>query len=425
MTDYYTDPTNGSNTNRGTSPDTAFADLRPFESDVTLTAGDTVTLSGGVYDYDSALDLSGITGAAEAPVVIEAATGESPVFDFSASSGQGVVLDNSQYTSLRGVEVRHADVNNVRIFGNESGGSGSQNAVDVVVENCEIHGHGVGGSHGNGVIVAYGADGVVVRGCELYDGKSGGNSDGFHAAVDARNTLLEDCWIHHNSDDGIDTFGGHTHDPDNPATFRRVVCYRNGTDLSGSVTGNGVGFKFGDCNRRAGGHRLEHCVAFENRDRGIGNPCIDEGLTLYNCSAVNNGKQNIYLSEESADHEIANCIAQGGDGWDLKLEGAKSVKACNWDESSRGDFNSATELSFQSTDPSSGDFLRHPVGSPAIDAGIDVGLSYEGSAPDWGAYESDGASGDGDTSPVVRVYDGSGWRQPTVKYYDGSGFIPL
>ena len=37
------------------------------------------------------------------------------------------------------------------------------------------------------------------------------------------------------------------------------------------------------------------------------------------------------------------------------------------------------------------DGLRLQSGSPAIDAGVDVGLPYSGSAPDIGAYEYGGS----------------------------------
>ena len=44
-------------------------------------------------------------------------------------------------------------------------------------------------------------------------------------------------------------------------------------------------------------------------------------------------------------------------------------------------------LSFVSTDPNSPDFFKLPAGSPAIDAGVDMGLPYYGAAPDLGAVE--------------------------------------
>ncbi|MEJ2637046.1 MAG: FlgD immunoglobulin-like domain containing protein, partial [Calditrichia bacterium] len=43
-------------------------------------------------------------------------------------------------------------------------------------------------------------------------------------------------------------------------------------------------------------------------------------------------------------------------------------------------------------DGANGDY-RLLAGSPAIDAGVDVGLPYEGAAPDMGAYEGEGITG--------------------------------
>ena len=42
---------------------------------------------------------------------------------------------------------------------------------------------------------------------------------------------------------------------------------------------------------------------------------------------------------------------------------------------------------FISEDPGSPDFLHLSPDSPAVDAGVDVGLQFNGSAPDLGAFE--------------------------------------
>lgn len=416
MTDYYVS-TNGANSNSG-SLDNPFADLRVFESDIELSAGDTIHIRGGEYGYSSSVDLSELTGTDISPITFQAYKNESPVLDFSGSGGHGLVLNFSQYVTLRGLEIRHADKHNIKAFGNESGNDGPQNVVGLQIESCEIHGHGRGGSHGNGVTVAYGADGTVVRSCELYDGKSGGNSDGFHAALDARNTVVENTICHHNSDDGVDTFGGHAHDPDNPATFRRVICHNNGTDLSGNSTGDGWGFKFGDQDRRAGGHTFERCVAFNNLKAGFGTFSVDVPVTLAHCSAIDTQQgKNIILTGTT--HEIDNTLAHGGEDWDVRLGPDVSAEGVNWDQSKSGNFNTEGPISFRSRDPNNTDnFLRLPSDSPHIDAGVDVGMNYNGSAPDLGAYEYDG-----DDSATLLVYDGANWRQGTLKYYNGSEYV--
>lgn len=388
--DYYVDPNGGSNANDGRSAGAAFADLRPFESDVSPPPGTSIRLKGGVHRYSKALNLAGMTGTAQSPIRIEAAPGEQPVFDFTASQGHGLLLDYARHVTLRGVEIKNADKHNVRVIGNRSGNSGPQNARGVTIVDCEIHGHGAGRSFGHAILVAFGANRTIIRGCELYNGRSGGNSDGIHLSNNARNTLIERTVCHHNSDDGIDFGAGAAHDPNNPATLRRVVCYRNGTDLSGTASGDGSGFKTGNCDGPAGGHQFIRCVAFDNKSRGIGGPCTDVPLQIYNCTAVGNRTININAATETA-HRIVNCISLDGGDWDLILSEGSVVRNCNWDDSLRGKFNveksETTEVNFRSTNPDSDQFLRLADGCPAIDAGAQIEVEYTGSAPDLGAYE--------------------------------------
>jgi len=388
--DYYVDIESGDNANVGRSNGGPFADLRPFESDVTLEPGDRVVVRGGVYEHESEIDLSEITGTADSPVVFEPYRFEDPVLDFSANRGHGITLDRAQHVVLRGLEIRHADRHNVRVRGAKSTNSGSQNAVGVVIENCEIHGHGTGSEFGDGIFTGGGADRTTIRGCELYDGKSGGNSDGLHLSDDSRNTVVERTVCHNNSDDGVDFGARAAHDADHPATLRNVLCYRNGSDISGTATGDGVGIKTGNCDQPAGGHKLVRCVAFENENRGIGGPCTDVPLTLHNCTAVQNRNSNIFVTANAA-HEVVNCISQGSDGWDLVLSPETTVKHCNWDDSLRERFNAddgnGVEVPFQSMKPESAEFLRPAKHSRAFDTGVKVGIEYLGDAPDWGAFE--------------------------------------
>lgn len=288
------------------------------------------------------------------------------------------------------MEIRHADEHNVRIHGEEFGRVGTQNAVGVVVKDCVIHGHGAGGDFGHGVLAAFGADRTVVRRCEIYGGKSGGNSDGLNLSHDSRNTIVERTTCHHNSDDGVDFGAGAPHDPENPARLKRVVCYRNGSNRSGTATGDGTGFKTGDCDLPAGGHEFVRCVAFDNDGRGFGGPCTDVPVVLYNCTAVGNRLTNVHLTNNAA-HEVVNCIAQESETRDIHLSQDTVVRSCNWDESLRGRFNAAdgdgVEVRFQGHEPGSNGFLQPWRFSVAVDAGVNVGLWYTGDAPDWGAFE--------------------------------------
>jgi len=387
--DYHVDPDNGDNANANSPVGGPLADLRPFESTVQLGSDDTVAVRGGVYRHDAELDLTETTGADGSPVVIEPYRNETPVLDFGPSDGSGLVLDRSQHVTIRGLEIGHADEHNVQIRGNGSDET-AQNAVGVTIEDCEIHGHGAGGEFGHGVFTAFGAERTVVRRCEVYDGMSGGNSDGLHLSDGSRNTVVERTTCHHNSDDGVDFGAGAPHDPEHPGRLRRVVCYRNGSNRSGTAEGDGTGFKTGDCDRPAGGHRLVRCVAFDNEGRGFAGPCTDVPLSIYNCTAVENTLTNVHVTGNAA-HEVVNCLAQGSETLDLRLSSETSVRHCNWDESLRGRFQATDgdgrEVRFKGRDPQRGGFLHPRANSAAIDAGARIGLEYIGDAPDWGAFE--------------------------------------
>jgi len=202
---------------------------------------------------------------------------------------------------------------------------------------------------------------------------------------------VERTICHHNSDDGVDFGADASHDPDRPATFYRVICYRNGTDLSGSITGDGTGFKTGDCEARAGGHKFVRCVAFDNDARGFGGPCTDVPLILHNCTATKNRIANIHVTSHAA-HTVVNCISQGATDWDLILSEQTDVSNCNWDESLRRKFDAdngdGVEVKFRGTNPRTTEFLRLQKFSPGIDVGADINVAYNGIAPDWGAFEA-------------------------------------
>ena len=51
------------------------------------------------------------------------------------------------------------------------------------------------------------------------------------------------------------------------------------------------------------------------------------------------------------------------------------------------------------------DLLRLATGSSLIDAGVDVGLPYNGSAPDLGAFETEGVTNNSDENLVINEFE--------------------
>lgn len=81
-------------------------------------------------------------------------------------------------------------------------------------------------------------------------------------------------------------------------------------------------------------------------------------------------------------------------------------------------------LSFVSTDPNSPDFFKLPAGSPAIDAGVDMGLPYYGTAPDLGAVEYiPSAYATGSIKDALGQADGSVIKLSNVVVTVGNGTL--
>jgi hypothetical protein len=412
MTDYYL-ATDGSDSNSGTR-DQPFGSLQTLLS--TLSAGDTGYVRGGTYyptGYNDGSDQQGSDGS---PITLQAYEGEDVVFDFSNGSYGGMRLWSCSYWELRDFEIRSAPSYGLYLFGGTE---------FCTIENVTVDGSG-GDSNTSGVgINLYNAPDTTIRNCvsrNNYDPSSGGgNADGF-AAESSPRTVIEDCVSHGNSDDGFDLWKAENE------TLRRCVAYGNGYDPDGNEAGDGNGFKLGG-GATSGGHRVERCVSYRNAQRGFHYNEADIPVEVYNCTAWDNPR-NFWFAE--VQHVLRNNISAQGE---VALGSAVDHAYNSWNLG-------ISSPAFASTDPASSDFLRLTSDSPAVDAGTDVGLSFEGEAPDLGAYETSsdsGGGGGGTGSPTLSVatadgtfqggtvnyYDGSAWTQPRVAYYDGSSWVDV
>jgi len=192
---------------------------------------------------------------------------------------------------------------------------------------------------------------------------------------------VDGCVARGNSDDGIDLW------ETTGATVRRCWSYDNGYDPDGNAAGDGDGFKLGGGDE-SGDNVVRRCVAFNNRVRGFDDNGASRPLTLYNCTAWRNpvdfrlGCRFDVADPACPAHRLRNNLHAGGD---LQLSPFVDSAANSWDLG-------IDEPGFASTDRDDTDFLHLSAGSPAVDAGVDVGLSYRGDAPDLGAFEFDPSS---------------------------------
>jgi hypothetical protein len=171
-------------------------------------------------------------------------------------------------------------------------------------------------------------------------------------------------------------------------------AFRNGINLwnVSSFAGNGNGFKLGG-NATVARNHITQSVAFGNPSKGfdqnnnaggitaINNTSFKNGINFGFCSAVKSGEKHVFRNNVSvsASQDICNADSKNNT-WNTGLA------------ASTADFESI-DLSL-ATAPRNPDgtlpsnkLFRLASGSKLINAGVNAGLPYQGSAPDLGAFE--------------------------------------
>jgi hypothetical protein len=382
---YYVDSVKGNDNNTGTI-DAPFRTLTKGIS--TLSSNGTLYVRAGTYPMGSKQTLSK-NGTATNTLKIWAYQNEKVIVDFAPSSSTDGFSISGSYYHLKGLDVKSAKHNGINI-------SGSNN----IIENCTTRENGNTGLHLTGS-TAPGPSNNLILNCDSYynfDSPAGGNADGFSAkwTVGSGN-VFKGCRSWNNSDDGWDLWMC-----TGIITIDSCITFRNGVDIwhTGSVNGNGNGFKLGGSNV-ATPNTVRNCIAFDNA--GNGGKGFDEnnnlaGQTIYNCTSFRNKGANFSFPNTSitGQHLIKNCIS---------FQGTTSIINAVLEKNSWQGFT-VTAADFLSIDTSVVTAARNPDGSlpksnffrlsstsSMIDAGVDVGLPYNGKAPDLGAFETQGATG--------------------------------
>ena len=397
-TNYYV-ATNGSDSNPGTIS-------QPFATwqkgvDV-ANAGDVVYIRGGVY-YTSGISqstgycgvfLQNKNGTSSNPISIVAYQGEQPILDCSGMTEDGVMhlgmsIESCSYLYLKGLEIRYVSAAN----GNISIGISFFNTTNSTFEALASHGNdGPGfGVDGDNNLFIY---------CDAYDNydiqQGGENADGFIFGKNTARTTntLKDCRSWHNSDDGFDTFGN-----EGTIIYSRCWSFNNGY----GANGDGDGFKLGAtylAPLSTPQKVLTNCLAENNLGRGFdqseGNVLID----LYNNTSYNNKSQGFFFGDGgNLALIIKNNISYDNASPDI-FQSNMVLSNNSWQNNlvvTDADFITLSDAGIDGSRNSDGtlpdiNFLHLAAGSDLIDAGTDVGLPYNGSAPDLGYFESGSAT---------------------------------
>ncbi len=366
-------------------------------------AGDTVFLGEGIYDCADTIRLDR-SGTQEHPITLRAYRDEEVVLDFRrvGSGDRGINL-KGDYWHIKSLYIQHAGDNGVIVYG-------SHNVLEQLVtrENGD-----------SGLQLHTGAAYNLVLNCDSYlnydPGNHGENADGFAAkfSLGEGNTFVG-CRSWSNSDDGYDFW-----EAGSGVIVDGCWAFRNGVNVWSDTlyAGDGNGFKLGHGN---GGHVLLSCVAYDHPHHGIDVNGNLTGVLVCNCSCAMNGGQEFYFDEHSDAHVLRNNVSYPGS---VVVYAEIDDKCNSWNGFTVDDRD------FASLDPNGIDgprrtdgglpglsFLRLASTSSLIDAGVDVDLPFQGTAPDLGAFERL----DGDCEPDGDI-DGADLQCLTSNWLNASG----
>lgn len=258
-----------------------------------ISAGGTIYLRGGTYNYASTVTVpAGTDGTAAAPTTLSAYPGEKPVLDFSAqtesSANRGVQLFAS-YWHLYGLTVQHAGDNGVYV-------GGSHNVIERTVT---AYNHDTGLQLGRISSTTpssqWPSDNLVVS-SESHDNadSDGEDADGFAAKLTTGtgNVFRYDV-SHHNIDDGWDLYTKTDTGAIGPVTIEYSLSYGNGTLSDGTVNDNGDrnGYKLGG-DGIAVDHVVRHDIAYGNGHHGFTYNSNPGTLTVSDNVGIDNAERN-------------------------------------------------------------------------------------------------------------------------------------
>jgi hypothetical protein len=354
------------------------------------TAGENIYIREGTYTFSSNINISK-NGDASNLISLLAHPDSStrPKFDFSSmsenSSNRGISLEGN-YWYIKGIDVYGAGDNGMFIKGSNN-----------LIEHCTFsENKDTGLQIGNG-----GSNNTILNCDSFYNADSSlENADGFACKLDAgTGNKFKGCRAWNNLDDGWD---GYLRGNDNiTTTYENCWAFNNGYLKDGSVgAGDGNGFKTGGSDDKLLKHNAvyKNCIAAGNIYDGFDHNSNKGNVEIYNCAAYKNGRNINFSSSNIANAlTIKNTFSFSGGSNDSYRASTLDLTNNGWQNgitTNASDFSSINiDLLSNPRDEDGNlpivDFLRLVSGSDLIDAGIDVGLSYNGSAPDIGAFEKE------------------------------------
>ncbi|WCN19579.1 pectate lyase [Marinomonas mediterranea MMB-1] len=370
---------------------TVVSSVSALESAISsASGGDVIYIREGTYSTSSTIELTE-SGNASKPIVLSVYPGDDrPVFNFSSqsesSNNRGFELSGS-YWHIYGFDIKNAGDNGMFV-------SGSHNTIEFM---SFYRNSDTGLQLGNGAAYNF-----VKNSDSYYNADSSlENADGFAAKLTVgTGNYFYGCRAWQNLDDGFDGYLR-----DNGSTILTTHEYtwmiRNGYQENGSLgVGDGNGFKTGGSDNKDLAHNgiYINTIAAGNTADGYDQNSNRGSVTIYNAVSYKNSR-NFGLgdsgSREFKKLTIKNSISYNGSNSDQLNADSMSVSKNSWQVASvsSSDFQSLDIDELLQDRQEDGslpviDFFHLKSGSDLIDAGTDVGLNYNGSAPDLGSFES-------------------------------------
>ncbi|WP_439129785.1 Ig-like domain-containing protein [Polaribacter sp.] len=351
-------------------------------------AGDVIYVKEGTFAFSSTINISQSGTSSNLISMLQHPNNtQRPTLDFSAmsenSSNRGIELSGN-FWHIKGIKVFNAGDNGMLITGN-----------DNLIEFCEFSENSDTGLQiGNG-----GANNTVLNCDSFFNADSTlENADGFASKLDAgTGNKFIGCRAWQNLDDGWD---GYLRGADNiTTTYENCWAIKNGYLKDGSTgAGDGNGFKTGGSDSKNLKHNaiLKNCIAVGNVFDGFDHNSNRGNIEIYNSGAYDNGR-NISFSTSNIANSlvIKNTVSIAGGSNDSFNATTIDITNNAWqngltaDASDYVSLNTDLLLAARKADGSlpDVDFMKLVSGSDLIDAGVDVGLSFNGTAPDIGPFE--------------------------------------
>jgi hypothetical protein len=418
---YYVSTT-GNDNNVGYLIDAPFKTMKKAlgKSDV-----DTIIVRGGTYYLtgDSTISVNKIGAGPNIAYTIKNYPGETPIFDGSGlNTGKKGMNVTGAYWHIIGIHITKARDNGIYITGSNN-----------IIERCTFS-----ENEDSGLQLSGGASNNKIINCDSYFNKdaTSENADGFACKLDVgTGNYFKGCRAWQNSDDGWDGYirPSATYNSDGVSTtLDSCWSFRNGYLKTGAISGtngDGNGFKMGgsDSTNKRHNMTLRNCVAFFNRKRGFDQNNNRGSMTLFNNTAYANAGGNYQMNSialyAGSVMTVKNCVAytaSANAGSNAFVSGA-ILQNNSWQSPfvvTNADFISLDTVGARGPRKADGslpdiNFMHLATGSDLIDGGQNVGLVFNGAAPDLGAFETLSST------TTIYTFTGNGNWTDAANWQDG------